>query len=129
MEQFEELVRAAEQVDAAARALPLFYALSQAGRAVAASHAEDPWELRGHGLQLKDEGQSLLERRVTQEGGPATSFRRVAEATGSDVLAHPVTFSALCVSLPDLAAVPELCGENPRALFVRPITRSRGGSW
>jgi len=122
-------MRAAEQVGAAARPLPLFYALSQAGRAVAAAHAEPLWELRGHGLQLKDEGQSLLERRVTQEGGPATCFRRVAEATGSDVLAHPVTFSALCASLPDLAAVPELCGENPRALFVRPITRSRGGSW
>ncbi len=119
-------MRAAEQVGAAARPLPLFYALSQAGRAVAAAHAEDPWELRGHGLQLKDEGQSLLERRVTQEGGPATSFRRVAEATGSDVLAHPVTFSALCASLPDLAVVPELCGGNPRALFVQPITRSGG---
>lgn len=126
MEQFEELMRAAEQVGPPARPLPLFYALSQAGRAVAAAHADEPWQLRGHGLQLKDEGRPLLDRHVSAEGGPATSFRRVAEATGSGFLAQPVTFSALCASLPDLAVVPELCGANPRALFVKPIAQSAG---
>lgn len=64
MEQFEDLLRAAEQVGPAARPLPLFYALSQAGRAVTAAHADEPWQLRGHGLQLKDEGLALLDRRV-----------------------------------------------------------------
>ncbi len=126
MEQFEELMRAAEQVGAPARPLPLFYALSQAGRAVTAAHADQPWQLRGHGLKLKDDGQPLLTRQVAPEGGPATSFRRVAEATGSAVLSQPVLFGALCASLPELAAVPKLCGSHPRALPVRAIPQSGG---
>ena len=115
MEQFEELMRAADQVGSAARPLPLFYALSQAGRAVAAAHADEPWQLRGHGLQLKDEGRPLLNRRVNPGRGPNASFRRVTEATGSDVLEQPVTVNALCASLPELAVVPELCDLAPRA--------------
>ncbi len=126
MEQFEELMRAAEQVGPAARPLPLFYALSQAGRAVAAAHADQPWQLRGHGLQLKDQGQPLLSRHVSPEGGPSTSFRRVTDATGSDVLSHPVTIGALCASLPDLATVDQLCDGNPRALLMRAIPQSSG---
>jgi len=35
----------------------------------------------------------LLDRRVSPEGGPAASFRRVAEATGSGVLTQPVTIT------------------------------------
>lgn len=126
MEQFEELMRAAEQVGTASRPLPLFYALSQAGRAVAAAHADEPWKLRGHGLQLKDEDRPLLDRRVSPDNRSDASFRRVAEASGSDVLEQPVTVGALCASLPDLAAVPQLCGDNPRALFVKPIAQSGG---
>jgi hypothetical protein len=126
MEQFEELMRAAEQVGAAARPLPLFYALSQAGRAVASAHADEPWQLRGHGLQLKDPGQPLLSRRVNPEGRHDSSFRRVMEATGSDLLDGPVTIGALCASLPDFATVHELNESHPRALFVRAIPKSGG---
>jgi hypothetical protein len=42
LEQFEQLLRAAETVDAAARPLPLFYALSQAARAIVAAHGDSP---------------------------------------------------------------------------------------
>jgi hypothetical protein len=124
MQQFEELIEAAERVGAPARPLPLFYALSQAGRAVAAAHAGEPWLLRGHGLQLKDEGRPLLERRVAPDQRADASFRRVAEVTGSDVLEQAVIVGALCASLPELAVVPELCGANPRAMFVKPIAQS-----
>lgn len=126
MQQFEELMQAAEQIGAAARPLPLFYALSQAGRAVAAAHAYEPWQLRGHGLQLKDEGQPLLNREISPAGKSDASFRRVAQTVGSDVLEQSVTISALCASLPELAVVPELCGGNPRALYVKPIVQSGG---
>jgi hypothetical protein len=51
LQQFEELMDAAASVGYAARPLPLFYAISQAGRAIAAVHADDPWELSGHGLK------------------------------------------------------------------------------
>lgn len=128
MQQFEELMQAAKQVGATARPLPLFYALSQAGRAVAAAHAGEPWQLRGHGLGLKDEGQALLNRHICPAGKSDASFRRVAQTIGSDVLEESVTVSALCASLPDLAVVPELCGANPRALFVKPIVKSGGAA-
>lgn len=126
MQQFEELMQAAQQVGAAARPLPLFYALSQAGRAVAAAHADEPWRLRGHGLTFKDGGQPLLNRQISPDDKSNASFRRVAQTVGSDVLEQSVTVSALCASLPDLALVPELCGVHPRALFVKPIVTSGG---
>lgn len=126
MQQFEELMAAAKVVGVPARPLTLFYALSQAGRAIAAAHATEPWKLRGHGLRLQDENKPLLQRHIAPDGKADASFRRVAEATGSDVLEEPVTVSALCASLPELASNPDLCGANPRALFVKPIAQSLG---
>jgi hypothetical protein len=41
---------AATSVGYAARPLPLYYAISQASRAIAAAHADQPWKLKGHGL-------------------------------------------------------------------------------
>jgi len=49
--QFEELLNAAAVASPASRPLPLFYALSQAGRAIAAAGADMPWRLVGHGIQ------------------------------------------------------------------------------
>jgi hypothetical protein len=43
LEQAEQLMRAAADVGPAARALPLFYAISQAGRAIAAARLPDRW--------------------------------------------------------------------------------------
>ncbi|MGO9899681.1 MAG: YaaC family protein [Solirubrobacteraceae bacterium] len=65
LEQSEQLMRAAEVVGPAARPLPLFYALSQAGRAIAAVHLPDPgWRLAGHGLSARpQDGVSDLLRR------------------------------------------------------------------
>ena len=50
LDQFEELMAAAGAATPRSRPLPLFYALSQAGRAIAAARAEVDWRLRGHGL-------------------------------------------------------------------------------
>ena len=50
--QFEELMRAAEMASAQTRPLSLFYALSQAGRAIAAARLKGEWRLKGHGLQV-----------------------------------------------------------------------------
>ncbi len=46
-------MRAAERIGPAARPLPLFYALSQAGRAIARID-DDQWRLSGHGLSVQD---------------------------------------------------------------------------
>jgi YaaC-like Protein len=65
LEQFEELLDAARSVGPATRPLPLYYALSQAGRAIAAARRVHPWRLRFHGLTLLDDsGVSLPEREV-----------------------------------------------------------------
>jgi YaaC-like Protein len=50
LEQFEELISAASEASPAVRPLPLFYALSQAGRAIAAAYIPEKWRLYGHGL-------------------------------------------------------------------------------
>src|SRR5436190_23562046 len=121
MEQFEELIHAAQSVGPPARPLPLFYALSQAGRAIAAARGkDDARQLRGHGIQLDDDGSPLLDRHVAPQaerqpkaGKPPqcpSSFMGVSDATGSPRLTDPVTVGALCASLPESAVGPELCG-------------------
>ncbi len=63
LERAEQLMKAASNVGHAARPLPLFYALSQAGRAIAAARLADNWRLSGHGLQARGDWPRLLERR------------------------------------------------------------------
>jgi hypothetical protein len=103
--QFDELMTAAQAVGPAARPLPLFYALSQAGRAIAAAHAEDPGVLRGHGITAGNlpSGQVLD---VTVEvngtsGRTVDSFGSVARATGSEVPTQTVSLRELWSSLPE----------------------------
>lgn len=127
MTQFEELTHAATVVSAASRPLPLYYALNQAGRAIAAAHAQpQSWQLSGHGLKLKDAGRPLVTRRVAPEGKDGTAFRGVAVATGSAPLDEPVTVGALCASLPEIATIDALCADNPRALPVQTRAKSAG---
>ena len=100
-----QLMRAARDVGPAARPLPLFYALSQAGRAIAAAHlADNEWRLAGHGLSVppQDHVPDLLRRVVEpQEGskkarasGRRSSFGGVADAVGSEPLTDAVELRA-----------------------------------
>jgi hypothetical protein len=101
LQQFEELLDAAGTVGPASRPLPLFYALSQAGRAITAAHGPAPWELSGHGLKLsQNSSHSLLERTVRPAPKRADSFHRVAKTIDSDVLTGPVELGAVWASLP-----------------------------
>src|SRR4051812_39627121 len=53
LQQSEELFAAAAKAGPASKPLPLFYALSQAGRAIAAAHnAAETWRIAGHGLTV-----------------------------------------------------------------------------
>jgi hypothetical protein len=103
LQQFEELMRAAEVVGPAARPLPLFYALSQAGRAIAAVHVQDrSWELQGHGLEMPGDPGSvaLLDRKIKPKKTARDSFHRVAKTTGSGAITTAVSLSDLWSSLP-----------------------------
>lgn len=101
-------MRAAADVGAAARPLPLFYALSQAGRAIAAARVRAPWRLAGHGLRMPgdDADRTLLKRVVKPAKRPTSgrchSFSAVAEAIGSDALSRPAQLGALWAAIPDL---------------------------
>jgi hypothetical protein len=113
--QFEELLEAARRVGPHARALPLFYALSQAGRALAARGLKEAWQLKGHGLSCPDlstasilQTEVLLARAAKQQD----SFRGVSAATGSELPASPMTIGALWAALP---RVSELLVDVPEA--------------
>ncbi len=121
LQQFEELMDAATSVGYAARPLPLFYAISQAGRAIAAVHADDPWELSGHGLK-HELRQPVFESIVKPAPGKADSFSSVCAALSQGALGKPVELGALWSSLPDFWGI-DLPGERwPRALRVLPPT-------
>jgi hypothetical protein len=106
LEQSEQLMRAAEVVGPAAQPLPLFYALSQAGRAIAAVHLPDAgWRLAGHGLSApaQDAVPDLLRRVIEPReeskkalaGGRRSSFSGVADAIGSGQLTGAVELGAV----------------------------------
>lgn len=54
LQQSEELFEASAAAGVASKPVPLFYALSQAGRAIAAAHNPDEtWRIFGHGLNVR----------------------------------------------------------------------------
>lgn len=85
----------------ASRPLPLFYAVSQAGRAIAAAWADQPWVLAGHGLK-HEVGATPLKSRVKPDPGSTDSFSHVADAAAQGTLTAPVELGALWTSLTDL---------------------------
>jgi len=96
-------MQAAASVGPAARPLPLFYALSQAGRAIAAARLPNGWELSGHGLKWSADT-DLLESQIKPNPSKrkTDSFAGVAAAIGSERLSRPVKLGALWSALPDL---------------------------
>jgi hypothetical protein len=107
LRQAEELAAAARSVSYAARPLLLFYALSQAGRAMSASRLPEPWPIRGHGLgcNLADHD-PILKAVLKPQSTPQGAFTSVSVATQSPMLAGPVELGALWAANPDLTDVP-----------------------
>ncbi len=103
--QFDELIAAARAVGAASRPLPLFYALSQAGRAITAARGEPPWQLRGHGLSAPELSVPILnvkvKRAAKSDGRTTDSITAVAHATDSEVFEKDANIRALWASLPE----------------------------
>jgi hypothetical protein len=128
LQQFDELLRAAGTVGHASEPLPLFYALSQAGRAIAAAHCPDErWDFKGHGLSVAEDreqiGRTVVKPNPGKDRGDAYSV--VADATGSDTLAGLVELRALWASIPNLPRVEGLgAGSRTRSTFPRGRVRS-----
>jgi hypothetical protein len=119
LRQAEEFAEAAEVVTYATKPIQLLYALSQAGRALAAARSPHPWTLRGHGLECRSEGAKILRATVEPNSSTqAAAFQVVTAAAGSPVLAGKAQIGALWAANPDLIDVPirpEL-GQWPTAL-------------
>src|SRR5580704_8272456 len=72
--QWDALLGASGAVVPAASPILLFYALSQAGRAVCAAYISgQPWRASGHGLRIGDPGNPIGETLVSPDGGSNTS--------------------------------------------------------
>lgn len=129
LEQAEQLFRAAATVTAAARPLPLFYGLSQAGRALVASRATNSWHISGHGIRehrsSNRRGAPVADFHVEAVGNGA--FRMVADALGSSGLATPTRLGDLWPLLPEARrfALPGM--GDARLLDVRIQTMERDG--
>ncbi len=131
-------MRAAHDVGPAARPLPLFYALSQAGRAVAAARVDgSAWRVAGHGLAMdpQNDQRDILRRVVcpkpegkkTVAKDRRSSFAGVADATASEKLTGPIELGSVWAAMPDLVApapqMPELRPEWRRPLTAFPGPR------
>ncbi len=98
LDQAEDLFRTAAVAEYSTRALPLFYGLSQAGRAVAVA-AEDGMRLRGHGIHADfanaSGGSDLFATTVTANGKQGASFTELSRLLGSAQMRRPQTLSDL----------------------------------
>src|SRR6185503_21136265 len=61
LEQAHELALAAESADYPTKPIMLFYALSQASRAICAAKLGQDWARVGHGLSVPERGGALLD--------------------------------------------------------------------
>lgn len=145
--QFEDLLEAAVATKPAGRPLPLFYALSQVGRGIAAAHGEAGDHV-GHGLTcpLQSETAPLLYARVkpkvvkpqeqlevepkvrTAQG----QFQVVSSALNSPTFDQSIELGACLASLPDFAQEPVLAKWLP-AVRVSPFDgsplKTKDGGW
>lgn len=122
LEQAEQLFDAAAATGPAARPLPLFYALSQAGRALSAAHVGgDLWMARGHGIRQSGHGDAtgtVADFLIEPAGGASSSYALTAAALGSSGLAGPTRLGDLWPLLPGTHQFP-LPGSGPaRAMEV-----------
>lgn len=96
LEQFDQLLVAAEAVGPATAPIPLFYALSQAGRALAAAKIAGPdWRPRGHGLSVGDPQPRVGDALLTPTRSGVSAFQLFCKSIGSAALTAPVTLSAV----------------------------------
>src|SRR6266446_6893940 len=122
LQQFDDLIAAAAAIGPVSRPLPLYYAVLQAGKAIAAAWTPgDDWSAGGHGLTEDNRAEwqhDILRFRVkpsvTKKWGPGV-FGAVAAKLGPATLTDSVELGALWSALPEANPPPE-SGPWPPAL-------------
>ncbi len=109
LEQCEQFLAAATEAGYATRPVQLFYALSQAGRAIVAASpriGNQAWKVTGHGLSAKTD--ASLAANVSVTAARSGLFPAVASALGFEslVAGEPAPLSELWPLLPETAFVP-----------------------
>lgn len=104
LQQSEDLFEAARAVGPLARPIPLFYALSQAGRAIAAAWLAKEWQIGEHGLtEVRTDdawkASGILNFKIQPQKRHG-AFGAVAESLGFVGLTGPVELGALWSALP-----------------------------
>ena len=116
LQQSEDLMRAAEATGRAARPLPLFYSLSQAGKAIEACYGVE--ESKRHGLTLFGAIRGpLLETKIAAVK-PEGRFQSVSRCLKSQEPSKEPTLGDLLASLPELASHLPVDTQRPRPLHV-----------
>lgn len=128
MTQAEELWEAASAVGAASRPLPLFYCLSQAGRAISAAWTRDgDWRPSAHGLSSRTNEQAddvpTFPVRVAGRNG---MYQAVAAATVSETFAGTASVAALWASLPDFPQPQGFGNTAPLPIHVEAVRVGEG---
>jgi YaaC-like Protein len=122
LQQFDDLMEASRVVGPVSRPLPLYYAVHQAGKAIAAAWTADDWRVGGHGL-AQDRAEEyraaweadVLRFRVKPRGHGA--FGAVATALGTP-LTGSVEMGAVWSALPEVSPP----SEDGRWLAALPVT-------
>jgi hypothetical protein len=110
LQQFDELLLAASTVSPVSRPLPLYYAVLQAGKAIAAALAPGDWSKIGHGHGLGEDRDvktpkwqaSILAYRVVPKSSGI--FGAVAGALDCGKLTGSVELGALWAALPEVGS-------------------------
>jgi hypothetical protein len=123
LQQFDELILASERAGPASSPLTLFYALSQAGRAIAAALCADArWDFEGHGLSAADDRQNVGATviRPNPRRDRRDAFSVVSDSTGSPNLTAAVQLSRLWASMPHIDRVEGLGADHHEAILLSP---------
>jgi hypothetical protein len=120
LEQCEQFLAAASETGYATRPVQLFYALSQAGRAIVAASprvGNQAWRVAGHGLTAGTS--AVVAADVTVTAGKTGLFPAVASAMGAEGLVpgEPAALRELWPVLPETADVPLTGGAMLPALL------------
>jgi len=118
LEQFEQMLEGGRAMQPASAPILLHYALAQAGRAILAAHAPQPWEVHGHGLRIEIDGSEIMDTRIKPAGSGL--FQAVAKATGSDPLAGEISLAEAWAGIPNLPQDPRITSDAGVLFLARP---------
>lgn len=114
LQQFSELLTASSRLGPTTSPIAMFYALTQAGRAITAAHCRGPgnrYEFSGHGLRTVARD-PIAATTIVPDPTDHDAITVVAEATRSPIFTAPMTLGDLWGSLPQISQA-EVLGAPP----------------